>query len=43
LSEGAEARLLTHSWPGNVRELENVIAATVIRAGDEKMSMPVRS
>ena len=30
LSEGAGAKLLSHSWPGNVRELENVMQRALI-------------
>ena len=30
LSEGARAKLLSHSWPGNVRELENAMERAVV-------------
>jgi transcriptional regulator with PAS, ATPase and Fis domain len=33
LSEGAYARLRSHSWPGNVRELENAVQRAVALAG----------
>ncbi len=32
LSEGAEAKLLSHRWPGNVRELENNIHRAILMA-----------
>jgi aliphatic sulfonates family ABC transporter substrate-binding protein len=32
LTEGATARLLSHSWPGNIRELENVVYRSLLVA-----------